>query len=820
MDGLNFNTSMSVFPDPLVDRSVKETNEYGLKYAQAIMSQWGDVTKDQSLLRNRQRIFERNEKYAKGVQDTSIYMQLLTSLDPSNGDGSFLNLDFTPVPILPKFVRIVVNKILSKKPYPNVQAVDPFSSTEKDVHKRKVEMQIQQKEAIKQLAQKLGKPTKSIDALPDTLEESELILSQTVKASSEIAAQIGTSLTLEWNDYEDTVFRRNVEDLVQFGIAITKRTNDPNYGLRTDYVHPKRFIHSYTEDPNFSDLVYAGHMRKITISELRRISAGQIDEEGLKKIAQKAARMYNYDFSSIDRTDYDNNLNQFKYAYDAYMVEVLDFEFISVDKMCFESKESKYGNTGFYMKPSGYKAPESSVFSREVKHLDVETVYAGSYVVGCDFVFNYGLQTNVPKNMYDITRAKMSYSVVATNLNSMIPKSMVDSCIGFADQLQLTHLKIQQAIAKAKPDGIIIDIEGLENVQLGKGGELKPLELHDIYEQTGVFYYRSKNPEGGFQNPPIREIGNSIRNINEFIALYNHYLRMIRDATGINEVMDASSPKGDALVGVREQALAAGNNAIYDITNASMVMYKKVCEDIVKCLQVIPRESILYKAYENAIGKENMGLLTVFRDLPMFNFGIKVEKELDEIEKSYLEQNIQISLSQREIDLEDAIMIRRQKDIQLAEQLLVLRRRKRMMTNQQMAMQNSQQQAQIQAQVAQAASQAKAQEYQIKSQLDAQMRSLEHQLEMQRLAFEMQSKKEIEMIRAQAMLGVRSDDKDFKEKLETLKEDRKDERVDIQAAKQSQLISQRKGLRGEIDEPVKEGEEPQSDIDALLQSMM
>jgi hypothetical protein len=820
MDGLNFNTSMSVFPDPLVDRSVKETNEYGLKYAQAIMSQWGDVTKDQSLLRNRQRIFERNEKYAKGVQDTSIYMQLLTSLDPSNGDGSFLNLDFTPVPILPKFVRIVVNKILSKKPYPNVQAVDPFSSTEKDVHKRKVEMQIQQKEAIKQLAQKLGKPTKSIDALPDTLEESELILSQTVKASSEIAAQIGTSLTLEWNDYEDTVFRRNVEDLVQFGIAITKRTNDPNYGLRTDYVHPKRFIHSYTEDPNFSDLVYAGHMRKITISELRRISAGQIDEEGLKKIAQKAARMYNYDFSSIDRTDYDNNLNQFKYAYDAYMVEVLDFEFISVDKMCFESKESKYGNTGFYMKPSGYKAPESSVFSREVKHLDVETVYAGSYVVGCDFVFNYGLQTNVPKNMYDITRAKMSYSVVATNLNSMIPKSMVDSCIGFADQLQLTHLKIQQAIAKAKPDGIIIDIEGLENVQLGKGGELKPLELHDIYEQTGVFYYRSKNPEGGFQNPPIREIGNSIRNINEFIALYNHYLRMIRDATGINEVMDASSPKGDALVGVREQALAAGNNAIYDITNASMVMYKKVCEDIVKCLQVIPRESILYKAYENAIGKENMGLLTVFRDLPMFNFGIKVEKELDEIEKSYLEQNIQISLSQREIDLEDAIMIRRQKDIQLAEQLLVLRRRKRMMTNQQMAMQNSQQQAQIQAQVAQAASQAKAQEYQIKSQLDAQMRSLEHQLEMQRLAFEMQSKKEIEMIRAQAMLGVRSDDKDFKEKLETLKEDRKDERVDIQAAKQSQLISQRKGLRGEIEEPVKEGEEPQSDIDALLQSMM
>jgi hypothetical protein len=821
MEGLDFNNSMSVFPDPLVNREVKETNEYGLKYAKAIMSQWGDITKEQSLLRNRQRIFERNEKYAKGVQDTSIYMQLLTSLDPSNSDGSFLNLDFTPVPILPKFVRIVVNKILSKKPYPNVQAIDPFSSTEKDVVKKKIEMQIQNRDAIKELSSKLGKSSKGVDSLPESMEESELIMSQTIKASSEIAAQIGTSLTLDWNDFEDTVFRRNVEDLVQYGIAITKRTNDPNYGLRTDYVNPKRFIHSYTEDPNFSDLIYAGHVRKISISELRRISNGQIDEEGLKKIAMKAARMYNYDYASIDRVDYDNNLDQFKYAYDAYMVEVLDFEFISVDKLCFESKESKYGNTGFYMKPSGYKVPENSVFQREVKYLDVETVYAGSYVIGCDFVFNYGLQTNVPKNMYDITRAKMSYSVVATNLNNMIPKSMVDSCIGFADQLQLTHLKIQQAIAKAKPDGIIIDIEGLENVQLGKGGELKPLELHDIYEQTGVFYYRSKNPEGGFQNPPIREIGNSIRNINEFIALYNHYLRMIRDTTGINEAMDGSTPKGDALVGVREQAIAAGNNAIYDITNASMVMYKKVCEDIVKCLQVIPRESILYKAYENAIGKENMALLTVFRDLPMYNFGIKVEKELDEVEKSYLEQNIQISLSQREIDLEDAIMIRRQKDIQLAEQLLVIRRRKRMMANQQMAMQNSQQQAQMQAQVAQVSSQAKAQEYQIKAQMDAQLRSLTHKMDMERLAYEMAAKKEIEMIRAQAMLGVRSEDKDFKEKLETLKEDRKDDRVDIQAAKQSQLIAQRQGLRGELQEPPKEGEEEQpSDIDLMLQSIM
>ena len=341
----------------------------------------------------------------------------------------------------------------------------------------------------------------------------------------------------------------------------------------------------------------------------------QFNEEDFKKIASQAQKKYGYDKDKLNQTAYDQKTNSTVRGFDEYKVEVLDFEFVSVDCEYFESKESKYGNVGFYSKGDSYRGPKNSVFNREVSKLEVASVYGGSYILGTDYIFDYGRKKNIPKNVHDITRANLSYSACATNLMDMLPKSMVDSCIGFADQLQLTHLKIQQAVAKAKPDGIIIDIEGLENVQLGKGGELQPLELHDIYEQTGVFYYRSKNPEGGFQNPPIREIGNSIRNINELIGLYNHYLRMIRDATGINEVMDASSPKTDALVGVRQQALAAANNAIYDITNSSMMLYKKVCTDIVKCVQVIHPDSVLYRIYENAIGKENMKVLELFQKL-------------------------------------------------------------------------------------------------------------------------------------------------------------------------------------------------------------
>ena len=777
------------FPDPLEPREVKEGKAYGMRYAKAILDQWGDMDTAQSLLQRRKRIFKRNRKYANGTQDTSIYRQLLTSLDPNNGDGSFLNLDFTPVPILPKFVRIVVNKILSKKPYPNLEAVDPLSSSEKDLERRKIEMQVQSKDGMKQISDKLGVGQAKMAEVPDTLEEAEIFIGNNIKSSSEIAAQIATNMTLEWNDFSDTTYRRCVNDLAVVGMAVVKRQNDPNYGITEDYVDPVNFVHSYTEDPNFGDVVYAGHIKRMPISELRRIAG--------------------YDLSKMSESSYDEHLKKYKFGYDEYMIDVMDFEFKSVDCMFFESKESRHGNTGFYFKGNSYKEPTNSVYKREVTKMENETIYGGCYVVGCNHIFNYGLKTNIPKNLHDLSRANLSYSVVATNFLDMIPKSMVDSCIGFADQLQLTHLKIQQAIAKAKPDGIIIDIEGLENVQLGKGGELQPLDLHDIYEQTGVFYYRSKNPEGGFQNPPIREIGNSIRNINEFIGLYNHYLRLIRDTTGINEAMDASTPKGDALVGVQQMALAAGNNAIYDITNASMMLFRKVCADIVKCIQVIPNESILYKMYANAIGNENISLLSTFANMPMYNFGVTVQKEMEEMEKQYLEQNIQISLSQKEIDIEDAIAIRQLKDINQAERLLIVRRKKRQAQAQQMAQQNSQMQAQMQAQAAQQASQARMQEIQMQNQTEAQMLQLKNQLETQMKIMEHEHRKEIEMIRAQATLGFKTDEQEFKEKLEVLKEDRKDERAEKQAVKQSQLISQRQGLREELTETLEEaGAEP------------
>ena len=806
----NSNNVKSGFPDPLAPREEKLSKEYGLRYAKAIEDQWGDVNQKGSVYGRRNQIFQRNRDYANGVQDTTIYKRLLTNLDPNAGDGSLLNIDYTPVPILPKFVRVVVNNVLSKKLYPNLEANDSFSLSVKDEEKNRLMNQVALRDKLMQLKEMTGGMIldKDPEQLPETTEEAEIFLGSNSKTDAEIAAQVATDITLSWNKFDESTFRRCVNDLVILGMAVVKRRNDPNYGIVEEYVDPIKFIYSNTDDPNMDELVYAGHIRNISVSELIRQSGGEISENQIKKIMKTARPRGN------NNNDAYQNRNR-PDRYDEYTVEVLDFEFKCLEKLHFEEKQNRHGNTGFFYKGHDYKKKEGGVFERIPHHMDTMMVYEGSYVMGTEYIYNYGPKPNVPKNIHDLSRCTLSYSTVATNLSANMPKSLVDSCTGFADMLQLTHLKIQQAIAKAKPDGLVIDIEGLENVQLGKGGELQPLELHDIYEQTGVFYYRSKNPEGGFQNPPVREIGNSIRNINELIGLYNHYLRMIRDTTGINEVVDASSPKADSLVGVQQQAVAASNNATYDITHSALVLYRKVCTDVVKSLQILPPDSVVFKAYENAIGKEKMGVLASFRQLPMYNFGVIVTKDMDDKERAYMEQNIQIALSQKEIDLEDAMAIREMRDVDQAERLLIVRRKARMKRMQEQAMQNSQMQSQQAQQAAQVAAQAKQQEMQMQSQIDAQKIQLEAQAELQIAQAKHEMEKEMATMKAQLAVVTKNNDNQVRRDLEEFKEDRKDERVKKQAVEQSKLISQRKGDRKELTEE----QETKSRLDQIRQLM-
>jgi len=313
------------FPNPLAPAEEKASDGYGCKYAKAIENQWGSVDDGNSLFKRRYDTFKKNRKYANGTQDTVIYKKLLTSLDPNGNDGTLLNLDFTPVPILPKFSRIVVNNVLARSPYPNVEAIDPLSSSYKDLEKKKMEAEVLAREELKKLKEKTGMTvSRDPDDIPETLEEAEIFMGTSIKTDAEIAAQLGANMTLQWNEFNDTTFRRCVEDLTVVGMAVVKRDNDPNYGITTNYVDPINFVHSHTEDPNFSDVVYAGHVKKISIQGLKRLAGDQLTEEQYEKIAKKVMGRHGNNSSSYNRRHYDEINGRTNYGYDEYVVEVLD----------------------------------------------------------------------------------------------------------------------------------------------------------------------------------------------------------------------------------------------------------------------------------------------------------------------------------------------------------------------------------------------------------------------------------------------------------------------------------------------------------------
>ena len=374
MYGNNKRQSKS-FPDPLAPQDIKQGKKYGLKYAKAIEGQWGKMQDTESLYRRRNKTWERNRDYANGTQDTNIYKRILTSMDPNSADGSLVNLDYTPVPILPKFSRIVGNKILSRNPYPNLEAIDPISSSEKNKEKQRIRTQVQIKPELEALKQETGGLVldKDPSELPDTLEEAEIFLETNLKTDAEIAAQIGTNLTLSWNNFNDNIYRRCVNDLVALGMAVVKRSNDPNYGIKTEYVDPCTFVHSYTEDPGLNDLTYAGHIKKISIQELKRIAGDQFTEEDYAKMAQGAAGMNGNDSSKLNQSYFDDYLKRNAFGYDEYMIDVLDFEFMSVDCMHFEDKENRYGNKLFFYEGFTYKERPGSVFEREPRKMHIAT---------------------------------------------------------------------------------------------------------------------------------------------------------------------------------------------------------------------------------------------------------------------------------------------------------------------------------------------------------------------------------------------------------------------------------------------------------------
>ena len=772
-----YTNSNSAFPSQVVSNEEKSTLEYGSQVAMAIEYEWfrSGRTNGNRYLTNWNN-FHSLRLYARGEQSVQKYKDELSI----NGDLSYLNLDWKPVPILSKFVDIVVNGISQKAYEIKAYSQDPESVKKRTSYASKIYEDMIAKDYIESIKQTLGidlYQTPNSTLIPESEEELELHMQLSYKQAIEIAEEEAISSVMAKNKFNLTRRRINM-DLVTIGIAACKTSFNTANGIKLDYVDPAYMVYSYTEDPNFEDIYYVGELKAITIPELKKEFPG-ITEEELKRIqAMPGNRSYITGWGD----------------YDANTVQVLYFDYKTYHNQVFKIKQTDQGLMKAIEKPDTFNPPENDNFERVSR--SIEVLYSGAKVLGTNTMLKWELAENMSRPLADTTKVKMNYAICAPRIYKGRIESIVSKCIGFADMIQLTHLKLQQVISRVVPDGVYLDMDGLAEVDLGNGTNYNPAEALNMYFQTGSIVGRSLTQEGDM-NPgkvPIQELqsGSGQAKIQALISTYQYYLQMIRDVTGLNEARDGSLPDRNTLVGLQKLAANASNVATRHIVQSSLFLTLKLAENISLKVADALEFPLTKAALQNSISTFNIKTLQEIVNLNLHDFGIFLELEPDEEEKQQLEANIQIALQAKNIDVEDAIDLRQIKNLKLANQMLKVKRKQKAKQDQANQQANIQAQAAAQAETAEKTAMAEVQKQQAISGANVEYEKAKSEFEKDRMQLQAQLDQQKMMQQHQNDMELKKLEEQGVTKREQQREDRKDDRIKMEGSQQSEMISQRK----------------------------
>ena len=775
----------SYFPSQAVSDAEKLSYEYGLKVAKAIEQEWFNEDRSSNRYRTYYNNFHNLRLYARGEQSIQKYKDELSI----NGDLSYLNLDWKPVPIIPKFVDIVVNGMTERMYDIKAFSQDPYGVSKRTRYMESILADMRTQELNTFTEQNFGIQVSdhNPESLPDTEEELQLHMQLTYKQSSEIAEEQALSVLMEGSNYE-LIKKRFYYDLTVLGIGAVKTSFNTSEGVIIDYVDPANLVYSHTDSPYFDDIYYVGEIKSIPVNELAK-QFPHLTESDLEDIMKnKNYNRSNYNSRYSVTNEDNNNIQVLYFNYKTYMNEV------------YKVKKTSTGSEKIIPKDDTFNPPENMEggYSRLLR--SIECLYDGAIILGTNKLLKWEMAKNMMRPKSDFTKVKMNYAIVAPRMYNGKIESLVSRITGFADMIQLTHLKLQQVMSRLVPDGVYLDADGLAEIDLGNGTNYSPQEALNMFFQTGSVIGRSFTSEGDM-NPgkiPIQEIqsSNGGAKMQSLIQTYNYYLQMIRDVTGLNEARDGSTPDKNALVGVQKLAAANSNTATRHILQAGLFLTAETCECLSLRISDILEYSPTADAFIQSIGVHNVATLNELKELHLYDFGIFLELMPDEEEKAILENNIQMALQQQSIDLEDAIDVREIRNVKLANQVLKIRRKQKQERDQQVQQQNIQAQADANAQAQQVAAQAEVQKNQAIMQSESQLEQLKAQLKSQHLQQEVAHKKELMQFEFELnakMHDITSLDDMVKEKN---KEDRKDERAKIQASQQSEMIEQKKSGTG------------------------
>ena len=777
-----YRTGTNSFPSQTVSDEEKASYEYGLKVAKAIESEWFDADtgyygRHHSTYNN----FHNLRLYARGEQSVQKYKDELSI----NGDLSYLNLDWKPVPIIPKFVDLVVNGMANRVYDIKAYSQDPYGVEKRTEYMESILRDMKTKEfnAMAKNMFNMDLAKTPPEKLPETEEELQLHMQLSYKQAVEIAEEQAIETLLEGNRYELTK-KRFYYDLAVLGIAATKTSFNTAEGVKVEYVDPANLVYSHTDSPYFEDIYYVGEVKEIPINELAK-QFPNLSQESLETIQKQGGSISNRSTGNRHRSNDENDHNKVALVY---------FNYKTYTNEVYKIKDTGSGGQRAIEKTDAFNPPSDMAGGFERLQRSVECLYEGVLVLGTDIILQWEKANNMVRPKSDFTKVKMNYAIVAPRMYNGKIESLVGRITGFADMIQLTHLKLQQVMSRMIPDGIYLDADGLAEIDLGNGTNYNPQEALNMFFQTGSVIGRSMNElgEGNAGKIPIQEIssGSGGNKMQSLIATYNYYLQMIRDVTGLNEAR-SDAPDARSLVGVQKMAAANSNTATRHILDAGLFLTAETAEALSLRISDIIEYSPTRNAFIQAIGAHNVATLEEMSNLHLYDFGIFIDLMPDDEEKQMLENNIQVAIGQGSIELEDAIDVREIKNIKLANQVLKIRRKKKQDRDQATQQANIKAQADANAQAQQVAAQAEVQKQQALTEAQIKLAEAKSGFKAQELDKEAEVKKKLMEYEFQLNMQMRSMDQAQSDRKEMFKEDRKDQRTKMQATQQSELIDQR-----------------------------
>ena len=554
----------SYFPSQVASDLEKISSEYGLKVAKAIEHEWFKRDSGTTRFYNNQNQYHKLRLYARGEQPVQKYKDELSI----NGDLSYLNLDWKPVPIIPKFVDIVVNGIAERTYDVKAYSQDPYGVEKRTKYMESILRDMKTQDLNNFVQQKFGinlfenEPT----TLPSSEEELSVHMQLSYKQAVELAEEQAINTVFDQNRYE-LIKKQFYYDLAVLGIGAAKTTFSTSEGVKIEYVDPADLVYSYTEDPNFDDLYYVGEVKQVLLSELAK-EFPYLTPQDLEEIQKQPGN------SDYVRNYYGQN--------DGNTISILYFEYKTYETQVFKIKKTDQGLEKALEKPDIFNPPPSDNFDRVERVIEV--LYTGAKVLGNNKMLSWNMSEYMTRPFADSPKVNMNYTMVAPRMYKGKIESLVSRITGFADMIQLTHLKLQQVMSRMVPDGVYVDVDGLAEVDLGNGTNYNPAEALNMYFQTGSIVGRSFTQEGDM-NPgkvPIQELQTSSGQgkIASLINTYQYYLQMIRDVTGLNEARDGSTPDKNALVGLQKLAAANSNTATRHILQSALYISLRLAENI------------------------------------------------------------------------------------------------------------------------------------------------------------------------------------------------------------------------------------------------